>query len=377
MMRKYIYILLLIFIYLWLPAQDITFKGQVNSWLSVNHVSDFKTRGGLRYIPSVTIEKQIRKIKYDTEISVNTYGILDYDDKEFDATGDFKPYRMWMRMSSEQFELRAGLQKINFGSASMLRPLMWFDRIDPRDPLQLTNGVYALLGRYYFMNNANIWLWILYGNKDTKGWEMIPSNEKRPEFGGRLQLPAVKGELALSYHYREADFSKATFDSTLTALGNRNENRLGFDGRWDIGIGFWLESMILHQDIPKAHLPWQQQINAGFDYTFDIGKGLNLINECLWVSASENFFQSDNNILFSATALMYPVGLLDNITGMLYYDWTNNGLYRFINWQRLYDNISLYLMLFWNPDEINIYRNMNDTDLFAGKGIQLMFVYNH
>ena len=28
--------------------------------------------------------------------------------------------------------------------------------IDPRDPLQLTNGVWGLLGRYYFMNNANL-----------------------------------------------------------------------------------------------------------------------------------------------------------------------------------------------------------------------------
>jgi len=56
---------------------------------------------------------------------------------------------MWIRLSTKQFELRAGLQKINFGSATLLRPLMWFDKIDPRDPLQLTDGVYALLARYY------------------------------------------------------------------------------------------------------------------------------------------------------------------------------------------------------------------------------------
>ena len=69
-----------------------------------------------------------------------------------------------MRYSSDQFELRLGLQKINFGSASMLRPLMWFDQMDPRDPLHLTDGVWGLLARYYFLNNANIWLWGLYGN---------------------------------------------------------------------------------------------------------------------------------------------------------------------------------------------------------------------
>lgn len=376
-MKNYVYIIFIVCVYPVMSAQDIAFKGQLNSLLSINHVNDFHTRGGLRYIPSFTINKQTKKIKYDTEISVNTYGTLDYDNGEFDSNGKFKPYRLWIRMSAEQFELRAGLQKINFGSANMLRPLMWFDRIDPRDPLQLTDGVYALLGRYYFINNANIWLWVLYGNKDTKGWEYIPGNKKRPEIGGRLQIPAIKGELALSFHNREVDYSQAVTDSALSLLDNSNENRLGFDGRWDIGIGFWFESMILYQNIPKIHFPWQEQINLGFDYTFDIGNGLNVINEFLWASTSENIFQSDNSILFSALALNYPVGLLDNITGMIYYDWTNEGFYRFVNWQRQYDNISLYLMLFWNPDEFNIYRNINDTDLFTGKGIQFMFVFNH
>ena len=112
-----------------------------------------------------------------------------------------------MKFSGDQFEVRAGLQKINFGSASMLRPLMWFDQIDPRDPLQLTDGVYVLLGRYYFLNNANIWVWALYGNDSRKGWEQIPSLKKVPEFGGRLQLPVSHGELGTTYHYRVADAS--------------------------------------------------------------------------------------------------------------------------------------------------------------------------
>jgi hypothetical protein len=376
-MKKQACILLIVFIYTGLPAQDIAFKGQINSWFTINHVRDFKIRGGFRYLPALTIGKQTKKIKYDTEISLNAYGTLDYDDREFDADGKLKPYRLWIRMSSEQFELRAGLQKINFGSASMLRPLMWFDRIDPRDPLQLTDGVYAVLGRYYLLNNANIWLWCLYGNENTKGWEITPSNKKRPEYGGRLQMPALKGEMALSFHNRQVNYSKSVIDTTMTSLENSNENRLGFDGRWDIGVGLWFETMVLHQDVPAIYNPWQHQVNLGIDYTFGIGNGLNVINELLWASASENVFQPGDNIWFSALALRYPVGLLDNVTGMIYYDWINEGLYRFVSWQRQYDNISLYLMLFWNPDEFNIYRNMEGTELFTGKGIQFMFVYNH
>ena len=67
---------------------------------------------------------------------------------------------------NNKLHIEPGLQKINFGSATMLRPLMWFDQVDPRDPLQLTDGVWGVLGRYYFLNNANIWLWGLYGNKN-------------------------------------------------------------------------------------------------------------------------------------------------------------------------------------------------------------------
>ena len=76
----------------------------------------------------------------------------------------------------------------------LLRPLMWFDRIDPNDPLQLTEGVYGLLLKYTFLNNANIWLWGLYGNDDPKGWEAVPTQRKSAEYGGRLQAPFLSGE---------------------------------------------------------------------------------------------------------------------------------------------------------------------------------------
>jgi hypothetical protein len=71
------------------------------------------------------------------------------DFNSFSSNGDIKPYRLWARYSTSQLEIRAGLQKINFGSANILRPLMWFDQMDPRDPLQLTDGVWGILGRYY------------------------------------------------------------------------------------------------------------------------------------------------------------------------------------------------------------------------------------
>ena len=42
-------------------------------------------------------------------------------------------------------------QKMNFGSAIILRCLTWFNSIDPRDPLQATDGKTGPLLRYYFL----------------------------------------------------------------------------------------------------------------------------------------------------------------------------------------------------------------------------------
>src|SRR5690606_13236953 len=138
--------------------------------------------------------------------------------------GNLSPYRLWGRYSTNQFETRIGLHKINFGSAMMLRPLMWFDQVDPRDPLQLTNGVWAILSRYYFLNNTNIWFWAVHGSDKPRTWEISPSNADLPELGGRVQTPIKFGEAALSYHFRMADTRHlGTQDSEVP------ENRLAFD----------------------------------------------------------------------------------------------------------------------------------------------------
>jgi len=88
----------------------------------------------------------ISGLHFDTELSVNIFGTAGLRHSTPSThQGDLKPYRAWIRFSSDQLELRIGLQKLNFGSASILRPLMWFDQMDPRDPLQLTDGLWAFL----------------------------------------------------------------------------------------------------------------------------------------------------------------------------------------------------------------------------------------
>jgi len=220
-----------------LNAQDsiFKFKGQADGYAGLNFGKPLEVQTGGRFLPSLSIGKNINSnLKFDSEISFDSY--LDY---QYAGSGNgasdlkIKPYRLWIRLSTERFELRAGLQKINFGSASALRPLMWFDHLDPRDPLQLTDGVYGLLGRYYFQNNANAWLWVLWGNDKTMGWETIPTVRKIPEFGGRMQFPVPKGEIAVSYNHRIPDL-KAILNPALI-LKIRSDSMV--NGTSDPGYG--------------------------------------------------------------------------------------------------------------------------------------------
>ena len=92
---------------------------------------------------------------------------------------------------------------------------------------------------------------------------------------------------------------------------------------------------------------------------------------------SETFMGEGEKFEFSMLSLNYPLSLLDSITGMIYYDWTNHDWYRFVNFQKILDHWSLYLIGFWNPDQFQIYQNLSDTNLFAGMGFQIMLVINH
>jgi hypothetical protein len=359
-------------------AQDsLALDGQLSTWLLINPTNELPVYAGTRYIPELDLFFPLKNNRMlDMDASANIFGNLGFqpfDTAHFD--GYLKPYRAWVRYSTSQLEIRMGLQKINFGSASMLRPLMWFDRIDPRDPLQLTDGVWGVLGRYYWLNNANLWLWVLYGNENLKGWENIPTRKDIPEFGGRLQLPLPKGETAFSYHHRIAE-SSALPDSTLQ-YDKIPENRFGFDARWDALVGLWAEASWSHFGKDIGALTNQYLVNLGMDYTFGIGNGLALKFEQLFASQDKQVMHFSNATTFSLASFSYPVGLFDNVSAMVYYDWTNSKVYSFINWQRQYNKISLYLMGYFNPKEYYIPTQQEGQTLFAGNGLQIMMVFNH
>ena len=380
---KYLKLNISLLFFLMLPllrAQDSTFvfKGQIDGYAGVNFSNPIQSQTGARFLPTLSIVKNLKNnLKFDTELSFDSY--LDYHFTGSDndlSDAKIKPYRLWVRLSSERFELRAGLQKINFGSASALRPLMWFDHIDPRDPLQLTDGVYGLLGRYYFQNNVNAWLWILWGNDKTKGWETVPTVRKDPEFGGRMQFPVPKGEIAVSYHHRTADLAGVLNPAEIHGASIYPENKLGLDGKWDIGPGVWAEYSLTHSRPDSSYFPpWTKLVTLGIDYTFGLGNGLYVASEFFRYSSAGEIFNRGLNQTFSSLTLNYPLGN-NKIGSIIYYSWTNNSWYRFINLQRQSDNWTYYLFLFWNPEKFAIYNNISANNMFSGTGLQVMAVYN-
>ncbi len=355
------------------------YKGLVAGWLVGKFERSVNPQVGGRFIPEFSLSQKVSdSFSLAAEFSLNGFVVARFQSGEDARTdGEIDPYRFWLRLGTNQFEARIGLQKINFGSAALLRPLMWFDSLDPRDPLQLTDGVYGLLLRYYFVNNANIWSWALYGNDSPKGWEAVATADDTIEYGGRVQLPLWTGELALTYHHRRIDIVPESVP-LMPLNGERvPESRVGLDGKWDLGVGLWFEGTLTHQESELLPQPWQRALAFGLDYTFDLGNGLNAMGEHLRLDRSGKALGPGDGTDFSALFLRYPVSIFVDLTAIFYYDWKEKEFYRFFSWQRTYDRWRFNIIAFWNPDAFLIFPTQPGGNPFAGKGFQFMIVFNY
>jgi len=302
-----------------LRAEEIMVNGQASAWAVINQGRQF----GMRYIPEMRVSHLLAEGKdIDGEISLNLFTWAPFDSLEdFGDNAELKFYRLWARYATSQLEVRLGLQKINFGPGKILRSLMWFDKVDVRDPLELTEGVYALLGRYYFLNNANIWVWGLYGNDELKGLETFKTDEDRLEFGGRFQHPVPSGEIAFSFHRRYLD-SEDWKRKMASKLAKGSENRYGIDGNWDIGVGLWFEAVAGKIKINRKESLWQEFLTVGTDYTFAVGPGIHVLFEHFIESSGPEVFKQENVNRFSGLSVDFSVTMLDNVNAIWYYEST-------------------------------------------------------
>ncbi|MEQ8688513.1 MAG: hypothetical protein RIF36_16645 [Imperialibacter sp.] len=354
----------------------LIFDGQVSAYANYNRDSKLNFSTGGRYIPQLNYALKLDStVVLDFEASANIYGSFDFH--AFDSSytdGNIQPYRIWTRITGRQYEVRVGLQKIDFGSSTLLRPLQWFNQIDPRDPLKLTYGVYGALGRYYFLNNANVWFWVLAGNEKTRGFDAVKTYRKHPEFGGRVQYPVSRGELAVSYHHRTSNAAEL-LDSPL--YEKVPEDRVGIDGKWDLGVGLWFETSFTHKYKQLDQLTNQSLFNLGTDYTFGIGSGLNVVVEHLTMSFDSQVLRFSNTTNITATNISYPLGLFDTISAVYYYNWTTTDYNVFINYSHSFRKVTGYLMAYYNSGSPQGIQENELVQSPTGPGIRLLLVYNH
>jgi glycerol-3-phosphate acyltransferase PlsY len=360
-------------------AQTPLFEGQASLMLQLRDVTPPIVTGDLRYFPALSLSLPISEEQnLSGEVSLNMgYRVVNQSNARTISDHTLKLYRSWARFAGRQWEVRAGLQRINFGSATVFRPLMWFDRLDPRDPLQITEGISALLGRYYLLNNTNLWMWVLYGRDEKKGWEFLPSKTGSLEYGGRIQVPVLSGEAALTYHHRTARLAQQlpvpfpSLDLTLP------EDRIGIDGKWDAGAGVWCESSLTRQQSSALPAPWQRALTLGTDYSFPVADGLQLLAEYFVLASGETAFGSGSTLSFAAVSASLNLGLVDNLTGLVYHDLRTTEIYVFVDWRRTYDSWVLHLMGYWNPDEPAAGLPQQNQAALAGRGLQCMVLFNH
>jgi hypothetical protein len=321
-MKQFAFVLALLSLCTWLPGLESS-----NRFALYGDVAEQQKSLGALWAMDLSAGQNLGKVSMQAEYSLYSRFHSEWDGAH-DATMTADTYRASFSCSLAQAELRIGLQRLNFGSAQILRPLQWFDSLDPLDPHQYTKGVEAAMMRMNWLNNANLWLWGIRGDPAPKGSEVMGSKEDTIEFGGRFQHPTPIGEAALSLHHRK--------------LAGGSEERAGFDLRMDYLMGLWLEASLSRFSEVRFVPKYLMSATIGSDYTIDLGNGLALMLEQMMVSSAPHGLDelSEESVL-SALMASYPLGILDSFKALGTYDWDASELSLGASWIRTYDYISL------------------------------------
>ncbi|MFB0515187.1 MAG: hypothetical protein ACETWG_01110 [Candidatus Neomarinimicrobiota bacterium] len=260
-----------------LMGQGLHLKGQL--WGSVTAGNDpapghSDVEEVVGYIPILSLARQPGPLSViDLEYAYYLNAVLDgpFGNGEAGVDRYSRLYRLWGRIATERFELRLGLQKIAFGPGRVLRPLMWFDTLDLRDPTGQTEGVGALRLKWYPWPKLALW-----------GWVIRPDYQNYASPGGRVGYTLGPAEFGLTYHRHKA--SELDFIGRQLLPFDNEEERFAMDARLDWEIGFWTEAVLARGREPALDDKTDElaQLMIGGDYTFPWGNGVYVMVEHLW-----------------------------------------------------------------------------------------------
>jgi len=99
---------------------------------------------------------------------------------------------------------------------------------------------------------------------------------------------------------------------------------------------------------------------------------LHIVAEHLINAMSDTPATWDQKFHTSALQLSYPIGLLDAVSLIQIYSWTQEQSFHSLRWNRTYDNWVLSLNAFISPNQAS-----NNMLSLSGNGIQATVVFNH
>lgn len=372
-MKKLMLSLMLLMNLLMLNAQHrLESSSQSSVWSSVLPLQDRQWFAGFRFLPGMRYAGHRGALQLQGEASLHLHAFESLIPLDDAPVAGLEPYRLWIRLADSTRSLRIGLQQINFGSATLLRPLMWFDRVNPIDPLGLTEGVWSVLGQAYFGQKASLWLWINLTEKKKRVWDILPSNTRSPELGGRLQWTVPKGEMGLAANLRPSKPVIVLNDQPPGELCFLNY-RIGLDGKWDLGPGMWYELSMSGTTNYHGAMSHLALLTLGADYTFGWGNGLNVMVEHMLIAAGSRLRSLPDKAALTAISTSYATDFFNQFRIIGYFVWKNEQPYTFLQYECALSKGKLQLMVWANPEN-PVLPGREDLKLFGGKGAQILYL---
>ena len=359
-------------------SQQWDLRGQFTSSTNLHNVllaGNTRIDQRVGYISTLSIYPKYKYLsRIDFEVAFNLQANFDgFFDRGGNVIGNNKDiYRLWGRYSSDNIELRYGIQKIAFGPGLILRPLRWFDSLDEKDPTGQTDGVTAVRLKYFGGHGITYW-----------GWLIHPEDSEIASRGGRIEFPIFDlGDIGVSYYHRQAYITGGTpkRSGILFGFPNAGEDRFGFDIRADVVIGLWAEGVVSNSfDDDLLFESKSRLYMAGGDYTFPIGNGIYFLAEHMIGKVKPKALLEDIQTEFSAIMVNYPIGVFDNITLITEYDWEGERRFNFVKYSRIYDNFDFNFIIGFNPERDEFSKGELELSGFTqlGNNIQLIIIYNH
>ena len=118
------------------------------------------------------------------------------------------------------------------------------------------------------------------------------------------------------------------------------EKSLALDGKFDYVVGIWFEAALTHQEIHIPELGYKTALNLGLDYTFGLGNGLASDDGILHLREFRTAHLRWGNCSFLCPVCQLFIQYIQQLNGIVFYDWTNNEIYNFVNWSWQFDKWS-------------------------------------